>query len=86
MAMKRKKPLKRGPKGGKKHTPGRDHDRKSHRSKAKRFGKKAQRLREEALREAERQWRVWDSLSEEQKKFLEDLRPKLPRPANDEGD
>ncbi len=80
----RKKTIKKGPKGGTKHTPGRDHDRKSRQKKAARFRKKAQRRRDALRADAERQWQVWDSLSDEQKRFREDLRPTLPRP--DHGD
>jgi hypothetical protein len=37
----------RGPKGGKKHQPGRGHDRKSEPSKQKRFAKRADQKRRE---------------------------------------
>ena len=78
----RKKPLKKGPKGGRKHTPGRDHDGKSHQKKADRFRRKAKQRRDARRSIAARQWQVWDALSDEQKKFREDLRPTLPRPNN----
>ncbi len=84
--MAKEKPIRRGPKGGKKHTPGRDHDRKSHKKKAKRFQKKAQKRREALENDAREQWRVWDQLSEEQKRLREDLRPTLPRPDNEESE
>ncbi len=79
---KRKKPFKAGPKGGRKHTPGRDHNRKSHSQKGKRFRRKAQQRRNELRAEAKRQWKLWDGLSEEQKRFREDLRPTLARPTD----
>lgn len=73
-------PIKRGPRGGRKHKPGRDHDRKSGASKQKRFAKKRKRQREaEADRVAE-QWRVWDSLPEEVRRLRPDLEPESPRP------
>jgi hypothetical protein len=80
MAKRRKKPLNRGQKGGKKHTPGRGHDRKSRERKDERRRSKARKLREALRAEAARQWAVWDSLMSDQKKFRDDLRPKLPRP------
>ena len=69
MAKKRKKPLSRGPKGGQKHTPGRGHDRKSRVRKDKKLSKKARQRREQLEAEARRQWRVWDSLNDVQKKM-----------------
>lgn len=71
-----------GPKGGRKHTPGRDHNRKSQRRKADRFRRKAQRRRAERDADAKRQWDVWDGLTDEQKRLREDLRPTLPRPTD----
>jgi hypothetical protein len=82
MAKRRKKPLTRGPKGGKKHTPGRGHDRKSRNQKAKRLVAKAARKREQLRREAAEQWRVWDSLSDDAKKLRPELAPKHPRPTD----
>ena len=80
MSKKRKRPLGRGPKGGKKHTPGRDHDSKSRRQKDRRREAKALKLRKEVHADALRTWAVWDSLSSAQKKLLDDLKPKMPRP------
>ena len=54
--MAKKKPVKRGPKGGMKHTPGRGHDRKSRSRKDKKRVKKARQRREELEAEACRQW------------------------------
>jgi hypothetical protein len=75
-------PFKRGPKGGKKHTPGRGHDRKSRQRKKKRFAKKAQRNRELARKEAEEAWKLWDSLPDDVKRFRTELKPKMPRPTD----
>jgi hypothetical protein len=83
MAKKRKKPPARGPKGVKKHTPGRDHDRKSGSARKKRFSKKARQRREARRKEAERQWTVWDNMSEDERKWRKELFPKYPRPADD---
>jgi hypothetical protein len=75
-------PVGRGPKGGRKHTPGRGHDRKSKRQKDKAFRKRAARKREQRRREAEEQWRVWDSLPDDVKPFRHELYPKYPRPGD----
>lgn len=82
MAKRRKKPLSRGPGGGKKHTPGRGHARKSEAPKKRLFAKKARLRREREREEAKRQWQVWDNLTEEQRKFRQDLFPVYPRPIN----
>ena len=82
MGKGRKKPLERGPKGGKKHTPGRGHARKSEGPKKRLFGRRARQRRERERADAERQWQQWDSLTEEQQKFRQDLFPKYPRPSN----
>jgi hypothetical protein len=75
-----KKPIKRGPKGGKKHTPGRGHTRKSEGPKKKRFqktAKKKRKARDEAARQA---WKLWDSLPDDVKKRRPELEPTMPRP------
>ncbi len=82
LAKKRKQPLERGPKGGKKHTPG--HDRKSRARKDPRREAKARQRREELKAEARRQWAIWDSLTSEQQKLLSDLKPSLPRPDDED--
>lgn len=82
MAKKRKKPLERGPKGGKKHTPGRDHDSKSRRRKDRRRVDKARRRREELDAAARKQWKEWDELGAAKQKMLPELRPNLPRPSD----
>lgn len=66
----------------KKHTPGRDHNRKSMGRKKVRFKKRAVEKRREKLELARKQWDVWDRLSEEQRLILEELKPTLPRPPN----
>jgi hypothetical protein len=73
-------PFKRGPKGGKKHTPGRGHDRKSAVSRKERFKRKAIRKKEQERKELEEKWELWDSLSEDAKKLQPELKPKKPRP------
>ncbi|MBX9625274.1 MAG: hypothetical protein K2X82_15815 [Gemmataceae bacterium] len=82
MVKKRKKPPERDPKGGKKHTPGRDHDSKSRRRKDRRRVDKARRRREELDAEARRQWKVWDALGAAEQKMLPELRPTVPRPSD----
>jgi hypothetical protein len=77
------KPIKKGPKGGRKHTPGRDHDSKSGAAKRKRFAKKKRRQREIDLTQCREQWKLWDSLSEAARKLRPDLYPDCPRPSDD---
>lgn len=83
-AKRRDEPVPRGPKGGKKHTPGRDHARKSQHSKRKRYRKKREREREEELERRREHWRVWDSLDAERKKLRPDLEPDCPRPDDED--
>ncbi len=71
---------KRGPKGGIKHQPGRGHDRKSLPIKKRRYRKKARKEHQQREEEARRQWEEWDRLTDEQKKFMPELKPKVPRP------
>ena len=76
---------KRGPRGGIKHKPGRDHDRKSAASKKKRFARRTARKRREAEDDARKAWSEWDALSPEVKRLLGPLaQPKMPRPAETE--
>jgi hypothetical protein len=75
-----KKPIERGPKGGRKHTPGRGHNRKSESQKKNRFTRKAERQRDEAVEAAREAWTEWDALSDDAKKLLPEKRPKEPRP------
>jgi len=74
------KPIKKGPKGGRKHTPGRDHNTKSGAGKKKRFAKKKRRQRTIDQENCHEQWVVWDSLSDDAKRLRPDLYPDCPRP------
>lgn len=74
---------KKGPKGGVKHTPGRDHTRKSGPQKKKRFQKKVAKKRQTKKDELQKQWDEWDSLPTEVQKLRPDLEPKLPRSKNE---
>jgi hypothetical protein len=60
----------RGPRGGKKHQPGRGHDRKSAPAKKKRYAEKAVQKRNAQEEKAKKEWREWDELSDELKKLL----------------
>ncbi len=74
----------RGPRGGRKHQPGRGHDRKSVPAKKKRFAEKAARKRKVLEEDAKKLWREWDELPDEVKKLLGPARePRVRRP-NDE--
>jgi hypothetical protein len=75
--------IKRGPKGGRKHKPGRGHRRRSEGSQRKAFQKKARRKRELEKEEKRMRQEQWDRLSPEVQKFLPNLKPKGPSP-NDE--
>ncbi len=70
----------RGPKGGRKHTPGRDHQTKSGKKKKERFQKEAEKKRDQQSAELEQAWDKWNSLSEEQRKLLPKLKPCKPDP------
>ena len=70
----------RGPKGGRKHTPGRGHRRKSEALKKKRFQRKAATKRRAEHDELRAQWHEWDALSAEQQRLLPDMKPIQPRP------
>lgn len=74
----------RGVRGGRKHTPGRGHTRKSGSAKRKRFQKKALRQREEAEADLKRQWDDWDALPPEVQGFRPELKPRLPRPTDED--
>jgi hypothetical protein len=74
---------KRGPKGAIKHTPGRDHARKSAQSKRKRFERKATKKRKNELADLRRQWEVWDALSADARSLRPELKPKGPRPTDE---
>ncbi len=77
--------IKRGPKGGKKHRPGRDHDSKSHGPKKNRFRERMRKRNIARTKEARRLWAEYDRLSEEQQKLLGTKgMPKLPRPKDED--
>jgi len=72
---------KRGPKGGVKHTPGRGHDRKSIRTKKRRFARKAAARRQKQTEDARRAWDEWDALPDDVKRLLGPAaQPRMPRP------
>jgi hypothetical protein len=64
----------------KKHTPGRDHDRKSAESKKKRFVKRQRQKREQREESLRQQWKIWKGLTDEQQKLRPDLEPEGPQP------
>jgi RHS repeat-associated protein len=70
----------RGPKGGKKHTPGRDHQTKSGEKKKERFQKKAEKKREREKNDLTKSWDDWNKLTDEQRKMLPELKPQKPDP------
>ncbi len=75
------KPIKRGPKGGKKHEPGHGHARKSSRAKKKRFARKAARKQKQEEEDARKAWKEWDGLPDEVKRLLGPAgEPRMPRP------
>jgi hypothetical protein len=80
---KRAKPIKRGPKGGRKHTPGKGHNTKSGAPRQKRFAKKKQRERDEERERCREQWAQWDALPEDVKKLRPDHEPDCPRPTDE---
>lgn len=83
--MAKGKPKKRGAKGGVKHQPGRDHDRKSAVQRKKRFAKKAADKRKRVEENAKIAWDEWDRLPDDVKRLLGPAgRPNLPRPTDDQ--
>jgi hypothetical protein len=77
------KPIKKGPKGGRKHTPGRDHNSKSGAAKKRRFAKKKIRQLQFDQTKCREQWEIWDSLSEDARKLRPELSPDCPRPTDE---
>lgn len=75
---------KRGANGGVKHTPGRDHARKSGEQKKKRYQRKAALSRRAVQEHLQRQWDEWNALPPEVQKLRPELKPRQPRPT-DEG-
>ena len=78
------KPIERGPKGGRKHRPGRGHDRRSSREKKKRFARKAAKKHRQQDEEAREEWAEWDALPDEVKQLLGPAaEPEMPRPKHE---
>jgi hypothetical protein len=84
MSKKKAGEKRRGPKGGIKHQPGRGHDPKSGPARRERFARKAAKKRAEKEGEARKQWEEWNQLTDEQKKLLPELEPKVPRPDDED--
>jgi hypothetical protein len=77
-------PIQRGPKGGKKHQPGRGHDRKSSGAKKKRFARKVAKKHREQDEDANKAWEEWDGLLDDVKRLLGPAgEPKMPRPGDE---
>lgn len=77
-------PIKRGPKGGKKHQPGRGHVRKSSQAKKRRFARKAAEKQRQRDDDARRAWEAWDALPDDVKRLLGPLgMPKMSRPRDE---
>ncbi len=62
-----------------KHTPGRDHARKSLAQKKIRYQRRAARKNKAKQVELQQQWYTWDNLPSEVQKLRPDLKPKFPR-------
>lgn len=65
--------INRGPKGGRKHQPGRGHDKKSVKAKKDKYRKNAIEKRRQDEAELRRRWQEWDSLPP----FVQRQRPEL---------
>jgi hypothetical protein len=79
-----RQPEERGPRGGRKHQPGRGHDRKSTLSKKKRFARRAAEKRRQQEEDARQKWAEWDALPDAVKRLLGPAcAPKLPRPSGE---
>ncbi len=77
-------PIERGPKGEKKHQPGRGHDRKSCRAKKRRFAHKAAKKQQQEDEDARKAWDEWDKLPDDVKGLLGPAgEPKMPRPRDE---
>lgn len=82
--MPKKEPIPRGPKGGRKHRPGRGHAAKSDLEKKNKFKKRRSRRKEEQEELASQAWAEWDSKSDELKNLLgPSAAPKMPRPKDE---
>ncbi len=79
------KPIKRGPKGGKKHQSGRGHDRKSSGAKKRRFARKAAKKNQQRDEDARKAWEEWDKLPDDAKRLVGPAgKPKMPRPRDED--
>jgi hypothetical protein len=70
--------VKRGPKGGRKHKPGRGHRRKSEKSQKKQIGKRLQKKRRSRKEKERKQKEAWDKLPDDLKKLLGPKDMKVP--------
>ena len=78
------KPIKRGPKGGKRHQPGHGHDRKSSGPKKKRFARKVAKKGRQQDQDARKAWEAWDKLPDNVKRLLGPAgQPTMPRPRDE---
>ena len=73
---------KRGAKGGVKHTPSRDHARKSS-AEEELYQRKAARKRQAKQASLQKQWEEWDALPLEVQRLRPEMKPKQPRPTNE---
>jgi hypothetical protein len=74
----------RGPKGGRKHKkPGKGHQRKSEGPKKRRFQRKMAKKRERGQKELQKQWEEWEALPPDVQDMRPELRPRGPRPTDD---
>jgi len=74
-----------GSPGGRKHQPGRGHDRKSAPAKKKRFARMVAQKRRRQADDARKAWAEWDALPDDVKRLLGPaVEPKMPRPRDDE--
>lgn len=71
---------KTGPRGGVKHTPGRDHNSKSGPQRKKRFRKKVAKIRQTKEADLKMRWDDWDALPPEVQKLRPELKRREPRP------
>ena len=78
------KKKKTGPRGGVKHQPGRGHQRKSGPVRKRSFQQKTLKKLQEAKEKNRKQWEVWDTLTDEQRKLLPDRCPERPREFDDQ--
>jgi hypothetical protein len=70
-------------KGKKRHTPGRDHTRKSGPIKKRAFQRKAAKKRQREQEKIRKQWEVWNALPREVQKLRPELKPEGPMPPDE---